>query len=141
MALNCERCGASLPPGAANCPACGAAVSMGTSPNDIVAALCYLGFAVTGVLFLLIEPYRHEERLRFHARQSIAFTVAWFAFYIIMSVFIAVLPGPLSSLLRFLAAIGYIAFAVTWLYLIYQAYNGRRFRLPMVADWAEAIPL
>jgi uncharacterized membrane protein len=141
MALNCERCGASLPAGATTCPACGAAVSVRTPPNDIVAAISYLGFAVTGVILLLVESYRTDERVRFHARQSIAFTVAWFAFYIIMSVFIAVMPGPLSGLFRLIANLGYIAFAVVWVYLIYQAYTGNRFRLPIIGDWAEAIPL
>lgn len=136
---NCPRCGAVVPQGSTNCPACGASAHA-AAPGNVIAALSYLGFAITGVVFLLVEPYNHDEYIRFHARQSIAFTVAWVAFYIVMSVFIAVLPGPLSKIFMGLADLGYIGLAVLWVFLIYQAYVGNRFRVPVLSDWADAVP-
>ncbi len=108
--------------------------------NNVIAALCYVGFAITGIIFLLVEPYSRDEYVRYHARQSIAFTVAWVAFSIVMGVFTAVLPGPLSHLFLFLTRLGDIGLAVLWVFLIYQAYVGNRFRVPYLTDWAEAVP-
>ncbi len=140
MASNCQRCGAVLSVGSTSCPSCGAAVTAATQPNNIIAALSYVGFAVTGIIFLMVEPYSRDETVRFHARQSIAFTVAWIAFSIVMGVFIAVLPGGLSKLFHFISDLGNIGLAVLWVFLIYQAYIGKRFRVPVLADWAEAVP-
>jgi uncharacterized membrane protein len=137
---SCQRCGTVLNTGASTCPSCGAPVTTGTQPNNVIAALCYVGFAITGIIFLMVEPYSHDEYVRFHARQSIAFTVAWIAFSIIMGVFCAVLPGPLSNLFIMLTRIGDLAFAILWVFLIYQAYIGNRYRVPYLADWAEAVP-
>jgi uncharacterized membrane protein len=140
MASSCQRCGAVLSLGASTCASCGAPVTPSTQPNNVIAALCYVGFAITGIIFLLVEPYNRDEAVRFHARQSIALTVAWVAFAIVMGVFIAVLPGPLSHLFALIANIGYLALAVLWVFLIYQAYIGNRFRVPYLADWADAVP-
>lgn len=140
MASSCQRCGAALNIGASACPSCGAPVTSSTQPNHVIAALCYVGFAITGIIFLMVEPYSRDEMVRFHARQSIAFTVAWIAFSIVMGVFIAVLPGPLSHLFLFLARIGDLALAILWVFLIYQAYMGNRYRVPYLSDWADAVP-
>ena len=140
MASSCQRCGAVLNTGASVCPSCGAPVSSSTQPNNVISALCYVGFAITGIIFLMVEPYSRDEAVRFHARQSIAFTVAWIAFSIVMGVFIAVLPGPLSHLFLLLARIGDLALAILWAFLIYQAYMGNRFRVPYLSDWADAVP-
>ncbi len=140
MASSCQRCGAALNIGASTCPSCGAPVTSGTRPNNVIAALCYLGFAITGIVFLMVEPYNRDDAVRFHARQSIAFTVAWIAFSIVMSVFIQVLPGPLSHLFGLIYRLGNIGLAVLWVFLIYQAYIGNQFRVPVLADWADAVP-
>jgi uncharacterized membrane protein len=99
-----------------------------------IAALSYLGFFVTGILFLFVEPYNQDPFIRFHARQSIGFTVAWLAVYIVLSVFIAVMPRPLAGLLIIIESLINIGFAVFWLILMYKAYNGERYRIPELAD-------
>ena len=140
MPSSCQRCGAVLNIGSSSCSACGAPVTAATQPNNVIAALSYVGFAITGIIFLLVEPYNRDETVRFHARQSIAFSIAWVAFSIVMSVFIAVLPGGLSNLFALLNRLVDIGLAVLWVFLIYQAYIGNRFRVPVLADWAEAVP-
>src|SRR5579883_227188 len=140
MAASCPRCGAALNMGAASCPSCGAPITSTTQPNNVIAALCYVGFAITGIIFLMVAPYNRDEYVRFHARQAIAFTVAWIAFSIVMGVFTAVLPGPLSHLFLLLTKLGDLALAILWAFLIYQAYVGNRFRVPVLADWADAVP-
>ena len=107
-------------------------------PNSrFVAALSYLLGAITGVIFLYVEPYSRDDFVRFHARQSIIFSIAWFAVQIIAGVFIAVMPQPISRLLHFLLSIFNIGIAIFWVILMYKAYSGERYRLPELADWAE----
>lgn len=103
-------------------------------PTNPVAALAYLGFFVTGIIFLYVEPYNHDDFIRFHARQSIGFTVAWFAVYVVLAVFIAVMPRPIAGILMFVEGLIDIAFAVFWVILMYKAYNGERYRIPELAD-------
>ena len=61
-----------------------------TRPQSrLIAALTYLLGFVTGVIFLYLEPYDKDEFVRFHARQSIVFTIAFIVLNIILSVFVA----------------------------------------------------
>ena len=106
---------------------------------NIIAALTYLLGFVTGLIFLYLEPYNQDEFIRFHARQSIGFSVAWFAIGVVFGVFIAVLPRGLGALLNFLLTLIDIALAVFWLFLMYKAYNGERYRIPELADIVDSI--
>lgn len=106
---------------------------------NIIAALTYLLGFVTGLIFLYLEPYNQDEFVRFHARQSIGFSVAWFAIGVVFGVFIAVLPHGLGSLLNFLLTLIDIALAVFWVFLMYKAYNGERYRIPELADIVDSI--
>jgi uncharacterized membrane protein len=106
---------------------------------NIIAALTYLLGFVTGLIFLYLEPYNQDEFIRFHARQSIGFSVAWFAIGIVFGVFIAVLPHGLGALLNFLLTLIDIALAVFWVFLMYKAYNGERYRIPELADIVDSI--
>jgi uncharacterized membrane protein len=102
-----------------------------------IAALTYLLGFVTGIIFLYLEPYDKDEFVRFHARQSIVYTVAFFVVNIVLSVFIAVLPGPLRGIIRFLLGLINLGFAVFWVFLMYKAYRGEKYRIPELADWAD----
>ncbi len=106
---------------------------------NIIAALTYLLGFVTGLIFLYLEPYNQDEFVRFHARQSIGFSVAWFAIGVVFGVFIAVLPHGLGALLNFLLTLIDIALAVFWVFLMYKAYNGERYRIPELADIVDSI--
>jgi uncharacterized membrane protein len=106
---------------------------------NIIAALTYLLGFVTGLIFLYLEPYNQDEFVRFHARQSIGFSVAWFAIGVVFGVFIAVLPHGLGALLNFLLTLIDIALAVFWIFLMYKAYNGERYRIPELADIVDSI--
>ena len=106
--------------------------------NKPIAALCYLFGLITGLIFLNIEPYNRDDFVRFHARQSIVFSVACLVFWVILSVFIAILPGPLGGLLAFIGRIVAFLLAVFWLFLMYKALTGERYRIPQLADWADS---
>ena len=100
----------------------------------VAGPLCYLLGFVTGLLFLLLEPDRRF--VRFHAFQSIAFSVVWFGLSIAAGIitfvpFIGPLINALASLV--LGAGG----LVVWVYLMWQAYRGRETQLPWVGQWAR----
>jgi uncharacterized membrane protein len=108
-------------------------------PSQPIAALTYLLGFVTGIIFLYVEPYDKDEFVRFHARQSIAFSVAWFAINIVASVFIAVLPHALGAILIFLLYVINLAAAIFWVFLMYKAFNGERYRIPELADRVDSM--
>jgi uncharacterized membrane protein len=107
--------------------------------NYVIAALSYLLGFVTGIVFLYLEPYNQDEFVRFHARQSIGFSIAWFAINIIFGVFIAVLPHALGGIFNFLIDLINIALAVFWIFLMYKAYTGERYRIPELADVIDGV--
>jgi len=136
----CAKCGA--PQGASTASAAGTsapAPAAGLEEN-VAAALCYLVGVLTGILFLVLEPYNRNPVIRFHAFQSI---FAWIAAIVIgmgLSMFsypIAAVPfiGWLVDILLWLAfSLGVV---ILWLLLMYKAYNKERFVLPVIGPWAE----
>jgi uncharacterized membrane protein len=107
--------------------------------SRLIGAVCYLGFFVTGLIFLMLEPYNKDEYVRFHARQSIVYSLAFVALWIVVAVFLQVLPGPLAGVLSLLWRLVEFLFAVYWVFLMYKAYKGERYRIPQLADWAEGM--
>jgi uncharacterized membrane protein len=109
-----------------------------SEPQPIAALTYLLGF-VTGIIFLYVEPYSNDEFVRFHARQSIGFSIAWFAINIIFSVFISILPFQLGHLLNSILQLVNLGIAVFWVILMYKAYNGERFRIPELSNVIDQI--
>jgi uncharacterized membrane protein len=108
-------------------------------PANVIAALTYLVGFVTGIIFMYVEPYDKDDYVRFHAYQSIAFSVAVFAFNVIIGVFIAVLPRGLGGLFSFVQGLANLGLAVLWVYLMYQAYIGNRWRIPVLSDFMDSM--
>ena len=50
--------------------------------NNVAACLSYLFGWITGLIFLVIEPYKNDKFVRFHAFQSIFLSVGVFAVWI-----------------------------------------------------------
>src|SRR5579885_2202750 len=85
----CARCGAPVAPGSAatgpEVPPPAAPAPAGGLSDNVAAALCYLLTIVTGVLFLVLEPYNKNKLIRFHAFQAIFLGVAWFVAVILLA--------------------------------------------------------
>ena len=149
----CASCGASLNEGVAFCPSCGAAAGATTSAttpgpaataapmtSNVAAALSYLLGFITGIIFLVIEPYRRDSFVRFHAFQSIFLSAAVVIISIVWSaVFGALFFASFGILWSFLALVWVllrIAFFVLWLLMMYKAYSKERFLLPFIGPLA-----
>jgi uncharacterized membrane protein len=141
----CAKCGASVegaPRGAS--PASGSTPpSLGTAvtgmEDNVAGALCYLVGFVTGVLFLVLEPYSKRPFVRFHAFQSILFCAAWIALSIALSIAFGIM-GAVLHLFWFIFAplrmlIGLLGLLI-WLFCMYKAYNREWFQLPVVGPIA-----
>src|SRR6185437_11047103 len=61
------------------------AASSGISSNA-AGALSYLLGLITGIVFLLVEPYKNNPFVRYHAFQSIFLNVAWIAFWVVWGI-------------------------------------------------------
>ena len=93
----------------------------------VAALLCYLGFWITGIIFLVLE--QKNRFIRFHAAQSIVV----FGFLNI----VAAMLGPIPFVGWFFSTVtGVLAF-VLWLVLMIRASNEEMFKLPVAGDLAE----
>lgn len=95
--------------------------------ENIEALLCYAFGWVTGLVFLLLE--KNNQNVRFHAMQSlIVFLTLW-----VGSVVLVMVPliGPIVAMLTWPFSV------VLWIILMLKAYQGGRYKLPVVGDIAE----
>ncbi len=106
-------------------------------PDHAASALSYVLGPISGVFFLTLEPYSRKREVRFHAWQSILFGSLAFAIF---------LAGPLLSFfvpMTMLAVIGFAELAllmaslVVWMILMYRAYVGERWVLPVIGPMAD----
>jgi uncharacterized membrane protein len=100
--------------------------STGMEPN-LAALLSYVAGVVTGIIFWVIE--KDSSYVKFHAMQSIILFGGWFVLYIILG-FIPVIGWMIQM-------IGGLGILVLWILLMIKAYNGERFKLPVIGDIAE----
>jgi len=115
------------------------AASAGMTSN-VAGALTYLVGLVTGIIFLVLEPYKRDPFVRFHAFQSIFLNVALIIFGIVWSNIIMMMVFSIGFLFGFLSLISsliYLAFFALWLFLMYKAYNKETFKIPFIGDMAS----
>jgi len=121
----------------------GAATGTVSAPGltmNMAAALSYALGAITGVLFLVLEPYKNNRSVRFHAIQSIILNVAIVALAIVWNIIVGILVSiggfwvlTVALPLDWLFGLGIF---VLWLFLMFQAYSEREFRIPWIGDIA-----
>ena len=157
----CANCGAALTQGIGFCGSCGKAVGTATPvavpagqpvpvstlavssqsglTSNVAGALAYALGLITGILFLVIEPYKNDRFVRFHAMQSVFFSVGCIAFSIAWGILVGILSHisvliALATLpIRILISLGFFGL---WLFVMYQAYNQREYRIPFIGDLA-----
>lgn len=149
----CGKCGTQVNEGTTFCSRCGAPVAAAAQgaplppvPNapagtamapNVAGLLSYvLGF-ITGIIFLVLEPYKNDRFVRFHAFQSIFFSVALTVFWIVWTNLFWLIPfGFLMTLFGLIGMLVWLAVLGLWLFLMFKAYNGERFMIPVIGDLA-----
>ena len=141
--MNCTRCGGTISESAAFCPQCGQPAGKestgqksegGLQPN-VAGLLCYLAGFITGIFFLVAEPYKRDRSVRFHAFQSIFLSVAWVALYLVWTILWTLFPGLWWTIWRLYSLVS-LGFIVLVLFLMYKAYNNQQFKVPIIGEIA-----
>lgn len=112
--------------------------------ENVAGALAYLLGIVSGIFFYLTES---ENRfVRFHAAQSIAFSVGVIVLYVLLGTVQSVLgslffgrPGVVVLIPAVVGLVAYLAWIgvfLLWLLLMVKAYNEERYELPIVGGIA-----
>ena len=101
--------------------------------ENVEALLCYVLGWVTGLVFLLLE--KENKFVRFHALQSLITFLGLFVFSIVVrmmfySMWIIPFGWMALSLIWLLSVI-------LWIVLMIKAYQGEKFKVPVVGDFAE----
>jgi uncharacterized membrane protein len=94
---------------------------------NLAAALSYLVGFVTGIIFLLVE--KENRFVRFHAMQS----TLVFAGIVLLDILLQIVP-ILGALVVVFVVVP--VSAVLWLLLMFKAYQGEEFKLPLVGQIA-----
>jgi len=95
---------------------------------------------ITGIIFLVLAPYNQDKTVRFHAFQSIFWNLSFFVIYIAVMIISTIAVAILSvfgMLFYLLLVVVWLAFMVSWLYLMWKAYNNQRVVLPIIGPLAE----
>ena len=107
--------------------------STGLDSNLAAALACLLGF-LSGILFLVIE--KESQFVRFHTLQStMVFLVIFVATVVTNTLWAIPFIGWLMSILLNMLLVPLTL--ILWLVLMFKAYSGERFKLPILGDLAE----
>jgi uncharacterized membrane protein len=94
---------------------------------NLAAAVSYLVGFVTGIIFLLVE--KENKFVRFHAMQSTLLFIGIVAIDILLQIV------PILGALVVVFVVIPVS-AILWLLLMYKAYQGEEFKLPLVGQMA-----
>jgi len=100
--------------------------SLGLSEN-IEGLLSYVLGWVSGLVFWFLEP--QNKFVRFHAMQSIVVFGA--------ATILQIVLGWIPVIGWLLGIIVWVATGILWLFLMYKAYQGEKYKLPWAGDFAE----
>jgi uncharacterized membrane protein len=164
---SCPKCGSQVADGVKFCGACGwsteAAVNAPATPplspsfsgqapagsaggmaSNVAAMLtyfpCLIGLVCSILFAFVLEPYKQDRFIRFHAWQSLAMHVVLVVFWIGWT-FISLMLAAMSRAFAFITApvslLVSLGALVLMVILIIKAYGRQMFKVPVIGDWAE----
>jgi uncharacterized membrane protein len=143
----CAKCGATVdaPAGPAAPPPVGGTYPPLASPpavagmaDNAASALCYVLGLITGILFLVLEPYNKNRTIRFHAFQSIFMHIAVIFLYIVLRILFTMVFGLVGLGLGLgVLMIFNLACLALWIFMIVTTYQGRTTVLPIIGPLAQ----
>jgi uncharacterized membrane protein len=102
--------------------------------DNAASGLAYITI-IPAIIFLVVPPYNQKPVVRFHSWQSIFFCIAWLVIQIGFMIlhhipFFGCLAGMVSMLI-------WLGLFILWLIVMIKAFNGERFKIPVIGDLAE----
>jgi len=93
--------------------------------KNTAAALSYVLGPITGIIFLVLE---RDKYVRFHAMQSIVFGVVAFVLNMVLG---------FTIILALVLPILWVVEFILWLVLIYKAWQGEEWEIPVLGKFAR----
>lgn len=100
---------------------------------NIAGLLTYAAGFITGIVFLVIE--KDSKFVRFHAMQSVFTFLGLFVINLVVGLVIGNIPF-IGLMVLFLSPLLLVLGLVLWVILMFKAYQGEWFKLPIVGDLA-----
>jgi len=143
----CPKCGAAIvtggsapPPPPGNPYAAPASPVAAPMADNVASMLCYILGLVTGIIFLVLDPYKSNRTIRFHAFQSIFLNVAVIIIEIAFSIVFRIVL-EIVGIFGFLVALFWPVFGLAcfllWLYLLFSTYQGKTIVIPVIGPIAQ----
>jgi uncharacterized membrane protein len=143
----CSYCSSEMPDISAYCPGCGRAVRAAEhliaadAREALLGALSYLTI-LPAIVFLAAPAFKNKTFVRFHAWQSILFTLTAAVIIFVMRLIFAILSlVPFIGILFAWLAAGlvFLALVVLWAVLVVKAGQGEAYELPWLGHFAARL--
>jgi uncharacterized membrane protein len=103
--------------------------------DNAAGGLAYITI-IPAIIFLVSAPYNKSSYIRFHSWQCLFLALAWLAIDVAVLIFGNLLP--FFRLVTFgLYPLISLAMLILWIMVLIKAFNGERFKLPIIGDLAE----
>ncbi|WP_419804315.1 DUF4870 domain-containing protein [Terriglobus sp.] len=103
--------------------------------------LAYLFGFISGIIFLVLEPYKRDSFVRFNAFQSIFFNLSVFVISFLWNLIAGLLDVMTHGVFVMIHLAGSlligIGFLVIWIMLMVRASQGSKWVLPVIGPFAE----
>jgi len=106
--------------------------------DNIAGALAYFTF-IPAIIFLVVEPFKNNRFIRFHALQSIFMTIVALAAGLALKLvflILSLIPWLGHLLLLLISVIIFLGCVILWLVLLVKALQGELFKLPFIGELA-----
>ena len=112
----------------------------GGMTDNLASALCYTPFLgwIWAIVALVVDPYKSNRAIRFHAFQAIFLAVCIFVVNFVVGIVLGIMVVASGS---------YMLYRLSWLvslaaialeaYMMYQTYNNQKTVLPVIGDLAN----
>jgi uncharacterized membrane protein len=90
---------------------------------------------IPAIVFLVTPPYNQNTTIRFHSWQSIFLAIACVVVDVALTILVR-LPF-FGFMTLFLWPLVGLAFLIIWILVLIKAFNGQKFKLPIIGDLAE----
>lgn len=88
--------------------------------DNVMAAVAYVFGFVSGIIIYLIEKDKPDKSkyVMFHAVQATILGIVWFV-------------------IAFVPLIGQLIILISWVVMIYKAYSGEEYHIPVIGEYAD----
>lgn len=102
--------------------------------DNAASGLAYVTI-IPAIIFLIVEPFNRNPLIRFHSWQSIFLCIGWVVVDIGLEIFRRI--PFIGWTMWFLIPLVSLGVFILWIIVLINAFNGKRFKLPIIGDLAE----